>query len=334
MYWLPLLVNRLIWLVPTIFGLTTLIFVLSRVVPIDPAVLIAGENASLEQIQEVRSRFGLDEPLPSQFVRYLASIVRGDLGTSLYTQTPILDELKARLPATIELTAVSLAIAGAIGIPTGVICGVHYNSWLDHVLRVVVVASVGVTHFWLAIQLQIIFSMKLGWLPLAGRFEGTMPYPFTGLLVVDSFMAGDWRSLGSALQHLGLPALTIGLPTAAIVQRFTRNSVISMMNSPSIAYQQAMGFSRRIIVWKYLLRSSLAATVALFGLTAGIMLAGVVAVETVFDWPGMGNYAVRSIMYSDYNAVMGFTIFAGTVFAVLSVVVDLVQVMIDPRGAT
>ena len=333
MHWLSVAANRLLWLIPTLIGLLAFVFVLSRIVPIDPAVLAAGENASPAQVEEVRERLGFDQPLPLQFVRYLADVVRGDLGTSLYTQQPIAGDLLARLPATVELALVSVLIAALVGIPLGVICGLHGNSWLDHGLRLLTVASIALTHFWIAIQFQLFFSMNLGWLPLSGRIDGFPPPPVTGLYIVDALAAGDGAAFGSALAHIALPALTLGLPAAATVQRFTRNSIINVIALPSVVYQTAMGLPRRVIVWKYLLRMSLAATVTLLGLTAGILLTGAVAVETVFDWPGLGSYAVRSILHSDYNAIMGFTLLTGGLFAILNVLVDMLQAAIDPRGA-
>jgi peptide/nickel transport system permease protein len=332
MNWLSLATNRLIWLPPTLLGLLVFVFVLSRVVPVDPAVLAAGENASPTQIEEVRQRFGFDEPLPQQFVHYVRDVVRGDLGVSLYTQQPIADDLFARLPATLELTIVAVLLAALIGIPLGVLAGLHRNSWLDHALRVATVCCMALASFWIAIQLQLLFSMTLGWLPLSGRIEGFAPHATTGFMVIDATIAGDGELLVSTLQHLLLPALTLALPAAATVQRFTRNSVINVIASPSVAYQTAMGLPRRVIVWKYVLRMALSATVTQLGLIFGILLTGALVVETVFDWPGLGGYAVRSILYSDYNAVMGVTLCVGALFAVLNLLVDILQVAIDPRG--
>jgi peptide/nickel transport system permease protein len=331
--YLSLLTNRLIWFLPTLLGLLVIVFVLSRVVPINPAVLAAGENASIEQVQHLRERFGLDRPLPVQFMLYLRDIARGDLGTSVYTQQPIVNDLASRLPATLELTLVAVLIAALLGIPLGVLCGLHRNSWLDHILRVVTVSGLAVASFWFAMQLQFLFSMKLGWLPLAGRLDGFPPEPVTGLMVVDALIAGDGEALASALRHITLPALTLALPAAATVVRFTRNGVIGVINSPSVAYQTAMGFPRRVIVWKYVLRMALTATVTQLGLIFGILLAGAVVVETVFDWPGLGAYAVRSILQSDYNAVMGFTLCTGALFVFINLLVDMLQAAIDPRGA-
>ncbi|MBY5537725.1 ABC transporter permease [Rhizobium leguminosarum] len=331
MRWLPVAINRLLWLFPTLVALLAFVFILSRVVPIDPAVLAAGENATPSQIEQVRERYGFNQPLPWQFLLYLRDVAGGDLGISLYTHQSIAQDLAARLPATVELTMVSMLIAALVGIPLGVVCGVRRNSWLDHVVRVVTVAGIALTHFWIAIQLQLLFSMKFDWLPLSGRIDGFPPNSVTGLLVIDALLARDGQALVSAVRHLSLPALTLGLPAAATVQRFTRNSVLNFIDAPSVSYQIAMGIPRRVVIWKYVLRMSLAATVTLIGLTAGVMLAGAVAVETVFDWPGLGNYAVQSILYSDYNAVMGFTLLAGGLFALLNVLVDILQVVIDPR---
>lgn len=333
MNWLSMVANRLLWFVPTVVGLLAIVFVLSRVIPVDPAVLAAGENASAAQVQQVRERFGFDKPLPIQFVNYLRDIAQGNLGTSLFTQQPIVDDLASRLPATLELTIFAVLIAGLIGIPLGVLCGLHRNSWIDHVLRVVTVSGLAVASFWLAMQLQFLFSMKLGWLPLSGRIEGFPPETVTGLMLVDAMIEGDREMIGSAFRHIILPTLTLALPAAATVVRFTRNGVIGVINSPSVAYQTAMGLPRRLIVWKYVLRMALTATVTQLGLIFGILLAGAVVVETVFDWPGLGAYAVRSILQSDYNAVMGFTLCTGALFVVINLLVDMLQAAIDPRGA-
>ena len=281
----------------------------------------------------MRERFGFDKPLPVQFVKYLRDIAQGNLGVSLFTQQPIIDDLKSRLPATLELTIFAVLIAGLIGIPLGVFCGLHRNSWIDHVLRVVTVSGLAVASFWLAMQFQFLFSMKLGWLPLSGRIEGFPPETVTGLMLVDAMIEGDREMIGSAFRHIVLPTLTLALPAAATVVRFTRNGVIGVIGSPSVAYQTAMGLPRRLIVWKYVLRMALTATVTQLGLIFGILLAGAVVVETVFDWPGLGAYAVRSILQSDYNAVMGFTLCTGALFVLINLLVDMLQAAIDPRGA-
>jgi len=331
--WLSIIGNRLIWFFPTMLGLLLIVFVLSRVVPIDPAVLVAGENASAEQIERVRGHLGLDQSLPRQFLTYLGDVSQGNFGTSVYTRQPIVTDLAIRFPATLELTFVAVIIAALIGIPAGVLCGLHRNSWLDHFLRVIAASSMATASFWLAMQLQMIFSVELAWLPLSGRSAGFIPETATGFLFLDAVLAGDVRLFASALAHVILPALTLALPAAATLVRFTRNGVIAALNSPSVSYQTAMGLPRRIIVWKYVLRLALGATVTQFGLVFGVLLAGAIVVETVFDWPGLGSYAVRSILSSDYNAVMGFTLWTGALFVLVNLLVDLLQAAIDPRGS-
>ena len=333
MNWLSMVANRLLWFVPTLVGLLAIVFVLSRVIPVDPPVLAAGGNSTPQQVQQVGGRLGGDKPLAVQFVNYLRDIAQGNLGVSLFTQQPIVDDLKSRLPATLELTIFAVLIAGLIGIPLGVFCGLHRNSWIDHVLRIVTVSGLAVASFWLAMQFQFLFSMKLGWLPLSGRIEGFPPETVTGLMLVDAMIEGDREMIGSAFRHIILPTLTLALPAAATVVRFTRNGVIGVIGSPSVAYQTAMGLPRRLIVWKYVLRMALTATVTQLGLIFGILLAGAVVVETVFDWPGLGAYAVRSILQSDYNAVMGFTLCTGALFVLINLLVDMLQAAIDPRGA-
>lgn len=329
-----LVLERLVWLAPTLLCLLAVVFALSRLLPVDPALLAAGEHATAAQVAEFRARLGLDDPLPAQFLRYLADVARGDLGTSLYTTRPIAEDLLARAPATLELTVAAVLLAAAIGGPLGVAAGLRPGSATDQVLRVLSVVAMALAPFWIAIQLQLLFSMQLRWAPLSGRIEGFPPPGTTGLLTVDALLAGDGARFASALGHLALPALTLALPAAAHVQRFMRNGVANAAASPSALHLAAMGMPRRVIVWKYILRRALSATVTLLGILFGMIMTGAVVVEAVFDWPGLGGYAVRSILHSDFNAVMGFTLAAGALFVVLSLLVDLAQAAIDPRDRT
>lgn len=329
---LSLVAYRLIWLPPTLLGLLAFVFVLSRVVAGDPAALVAGETATIEQVQHLRRQLGFDRPLPEQFADYLGDVAHGRLGTSIYTRQPIVEDLAARLPATLELTLAALLLAALVGIPLGVFCGLHRNGWPDHAVRLATVCCMAVSSFWIAIQFQLLFSMHLNWLPLSGRIDGFPPVPVTGFMIVDALIEGEAAGLVSAVRHMVLPALTLALPVVAAVLRFTRAGVIDAVNAPSVAYLTAMGLPRRVIVWKYVLRLSLTATVTQLGLTFGILLTGAVVVETIFDWPGLGAYAVRSVLHSDYNAVIGLTLCTGALFALINLLVDLLQTAIDPRG--
>src|SRR5882762_9907323 len=318
---LALALRRLMWFVPTLLGLLAVTFVISRVVPADPVGLVAGETATPAQVAALRRELGFDRPLPVQFVDYVARLVRGDMGQSLYTRRPIAADLAHRLPATIELTVVAMVVSVVVGIPLGVLSALWRNSLLDHALRVVTVSGLAIASFWLGIMLQLLFAMRLGWTPLNGRLPGFPPRSLTGFYLVDAAVTGDWPTFGTALLHLALPTLV----------RFTRAGVLDVMQSNFVLYERAMGLPRSVIVWKYMLRSALTSTVTQIGLLFGILLAGAVVTEAVFDWPGIGTYAVNSILRSDYNAVMGFTVWAGTIFIVVNLLVDVAHTLVDPR---
>ena len=328
---LALVLRRLAWFLPTLLGLLAVTFVIARVIPADPVALVAGETATPAQVEALRRQLGLDRPLAVQFVDYVGRLIKGDLGTSLYTTRPIADDLASRLPATIELTLVAMAFSVVVGIPLGVVSALWRNSALDHALRVVTVSGLAIASFWLGIMLQLLFAMRLGWTPLNGRLRGFPPQGLTGLYLVDAALTGDGAALGAALSHLALPAATLAFPALATLVRFTRAGVLEVMQSNFVLYERAMGMPRSVIVWKYILRSALTSTVTQIGLLFGILLAGAVVTETVFDWPGIGTYAVNSIIRSDYNAVMGFTVWAGAIFLLVNLLVDIAHTFIDPR---
>src|SRR5262245_4292833 len=328
---LALVLRRLAWFVPTLLGLLAITFVISRVIPADPVALVAGEIATPAQVEALRRQLGFDRPLPVQFASYVGRLLRGDLGVSLYTTRPIVDDLASRLPATIELTLVAMVVSIVVGIPLGVVSALWRNSVLDHALRIVTVSGLAIASFWLGIMLQLLFAMRLGWTPLNGRLQGFPPPGVTGLLLVDSLLSGDGRAFATALSHLALPAATLAFPALATLVRFTRAGVLEVMRSNFVLYEHAMGLPAAVIVWKYILRSALTSTVTQIGLLFGILLAGAVVTEAVFDWPGIGTYAVNSIIRSDYNAVMGFTVWAGAIFLVVNLLVDVTHTLVDPR---
>lgn len=328
---LVLILNRLVWFVPTVIGLMVITFTISHVIPADPVAFFAGDNATPEQIAELRARYGFDKPMYVQLWNYFIGAIQGDFGVSLYTQRPIADDLLNRLPATLELTFVAVLFSAIVGIPLGVLSAVHRNSWLDHVLRIVTVSGLAIASFWLAILFQLLFAMELRWTPLQGRIDGWGPDEITGFFLIDSAWTGDWDSFRDAAAHLVLPTLTLAFPAMATIVRFTRAGVLDAINSNYVLYEQAMGFPRRVVIWKYVLRNALIGTVTQIGLIFGILIAGAVVVEAVFDWPGVGLYAVQSILNSDYNAIMGFTLVTGVIFILVNLLVDVVHGIIDPR---
>jgi peptide/nickel transport system permease protein len=328
---LVLVLNRLAWFVPTLLGLLAIVFFISHVIPADPAAFVAGENANPETIAAIRARLGLDQPLHVQFWRYLESIVQGEMGRSIYTGRPVAEDLLSRLPATLELTLVTVVVASALGVPLGVVAALKRNSWLDHGLRVITIAGLAIASFWFAILLQLTFSMRLGITPLHGRIEGWGPEQITGFYIIDALILQDTEILVDALRHMILPVTTLAVPATATIVRFTRAGVLNALQSNYVLYETAMGYPRRLVIWKYVLRNALIGTVTQIGLIFGILLAGAVVVEAVYDWPGLGTFAVNSILSSDYNAVMGFTVIVGAMFIVVNLLVDILHGMIDPR---
>lgn len=330
---LVLIVNRLLWFVPTLIGLMVITFTISHIIPADPVAFFAGENATPEQIAALRAKYGFDQPVHIQLWNYFVGVMQGDFGVSLYTQRPIAQDLVSRLPATLELTFAAVLVSAIVGIPLGVMAAVRRNSWLDHALRIFTVSGLAIASFWLAILFQLLFAMQLGWTPLQGRIDGWGPDPITGFFLIDSTLNGDWESLQSAAAHMVLPMATLAFPAMATIMRFTRAGVLDAINSNYVLYEQAMGLPRRVVIWKYVLRNALIGTVTQIGLIFGILLAGAVVVEAVFDWPGLGLYAVQSILNSDYNAIMGFTLATGAIFILINLLVDITHGLIDPRAA-
>jgi ABC-type dipeptide/oligopeptide/nickel transport system permease component len=329
---IAMIARRCLWMPPTLFGLLLIVFAVSHVIPSDPARIMAGENATPDQIAAIRQQYGLDQSLPMQFLHYVQGVLTGNMGTSLFTQRPVAEDLIARLPATMELALYAMALAVLAGVPLGVVAALQRNTWFDHVVRLITVAGLAMAAFWLAILLQLLFSMWLRLTPVQGRIDGWGPDTITGFFTVDAILRGDWPTLFDALRHLALPTLTLALPAIATIVRFTRAGMINVMSSNFVFYQVAMGIPRHRIVWKYLLRAALIGTLTQIGLIFGNLIAGAVVVETVFDWPGLGSFAVNSILHSDYNAIMSFTVFVGVIFILTNLAVDIAQTLLDPRG--
>ncbi|MFC4167437.1 ABC transporter permease [Teichococcus aestuarii] len=329
---LELILSRLLWLVPTLIGLGVITFAISHVIPTDPVAILAGENATAEQIAALRTQLGFDRPLPVQLLAYFQDLLRGDMGVSLFSQQPIAEELATRLPATLELTFAAVLLASVLGIPLGVVSALRRNSAIDHALRIVTVSGLAIPSFWLAIQLQYLFAMQIGVAPLNGRIDGFGPEPVTGLMLLDSLLQWDWESFWGALRHIALPAITLALPAAATIARFTRAGVLEVVTSNYVLYERAMGLPGALVTWKYVLRNALISTVTQIGLIFGVLLSGAVVVEAVFDWPGLGAFAVISIIQSDHRAVMGFTLWAGAIFVIVNLIVDVLHTLIDPRS--
>lgn len=328
-------IRRLLLVLPVLFGLVVLTFFLVRVGPSDPAAALAGENATVEQIERIRESYGFNRPLWQQFGVYLQQILSGDLGSSVYTNRPVAEDLALRLPATLELTFAALFLSIVLGVPLGVIAAVSHNSPLDHALRIFTVGGLAIASFWLAIMLQLLFAMELDWLPLRGRLGVAMDYPpdITGLYLLDSLLVGRFDIFVDALRHLALPAITQCFAAMATITRFTRSGVLETLQRDFVTFEIAVGYPRWLVIWVYVLRNSIVAALTQIGLLFGALIGGAVVVEYIFDWPGIGSYTVEAILTSDYKAIMAVTLLIGVIYIGVNIVVDLLHGLIDPRVA-
>jgi peptide/nickel transport system permease protein len=330
---LRFILRRVLSAIPSLFGLMIVTFLLIRVVPADPAAALAGDNATPQQIAEIRHQYGFDRPVAEQLLLYIGQVLRLNFGESQYSHRPVGLDIRQRLPATLELTFAALSIAIVLGIPLGVVAGVHHNRWPDFALRLFSITGVAMAAFWFAIMLQLLFAMQLDWLPLRGRSASGMVLPpeLTGSLILDSIVAGRFDALWDALRHLVLPAVTLSLGALATITRFTRAGVLETMQKDFVLYERAVGYPRRRLIWIYVLRNSVIAAVTQIGLLFGALIAGAVVVEAIFDWPGIGNYAVQAILTADYKVMLAVTLLIGVIYSIVNILTDLVHGLLDPR---
>jgi peptide/nickel transport system permease protein len=325
--------RRLVLLGLMLFGLICITFTISHIAPGDPARLAAGPDASASMVETIRVEYGLDRPLPIQFGHYLHGVVRGDLGRSLRTRESVASDLARYFPNTFELVTGAMLLAIGLGVPMGILSAVYRDRWVDQLTRVVSVSGIAIPAFWLGLMLQLLLALELGLVPLGGRL-GLMtapPPPISRLLYVDALLAGQWRVLGDALAHAVLPTVTLCLPALAAIVRVNRAEMLEVLKQDYIVNARAQGVSELRIVTRYALKNAMIPTLAMIGLRYGWMLGGTVLVETVFDWPGIGLYAVASAVSSDFQPIMGVTLLIGLNFMLANFLVDLAYGWLDPR---
>jgi len=297
-------IRRLLIAIPTLFGVVLLVFLMVRLAPGDPAVLLAGEFATPETLQAIRERYGLDRPLPEQFLLYLGALLRGDLGESARSRRPVLEELKTYFPNTVELAVAAILVALLTGIPLGILAALRPGSGLDLGVMTLALLGVSMPVFWFGLLAILIFSVNLGWFPVAGK--GT-------------------------LAHLVLPAVTLGVNATALLARMTRGTLLEVLSQDYIRTARAKGLAERVVVFKHALRNALIPVVTVAGLEFGSLLAGAVITETIFAWPGLGQLLVGSILARDYPVVQGAVLLVATSFILVNLLVDLLYAWIDPR---
>jgi peptide/nickel transport system permease protein len=331
---LRVVVIRTLLLVPSLLGLVTIMFLLTYYIPADPLAVAAGEFATPEQKEKIRQLYGFDKPISVQYIYYIKNIViKGDFGRSLYSQGEIRNDIAQRLPATLELSLLSLFFGLVLGTLLGVYSAINRNNLTDHLIRGITIAGISFASFWVAIELQLIFSYKLDILPLFGRIDISLePPPFvTGFYLIDSAVTLNWKAFLSSLSHLLLPGITLALVPIGTIARFARSGTLGVLDRGYIAYGRAMGVSEGLLIWKYGLKNALVGTIAQSGLLFGFVLASTFVVEKIFMWPGIGSYALDSILYLDYKAVFAVSLWAGVVFSIGNLLGDIGLLLIDPR---
>ena len=328
------LARRLITVVPTLIGVVIVTFLLTRVLPGDPAVYFAGPAATPQSIAQIRNTLGLDRPLPEQFAWYVDDLAHGDLGNSLSTGQPVVSEIASRLPASAELTLFGLIISMGIAVPLGILAAVRQGSWIDHVCRIVATAGVSLPVFFTGLLLVYVFYFVLGWAPAPiGRLDAfdSPPTHITGFFLLDSLFTGDFEVFRATLSQLILPAFTLGIFSLAPITRMTRASMLAVLASDFVRTARASGLAPRTVVLTYAFRNAMLPVITTLGMVFSFLLGANVLVEKVFAWPGIGSFAVEALIASDYAPVQGFVLTMAVMYVALNLLIDILYGVVDPR---
>ncbi len=298
------ILRRLLLTIPVVIGVSIIVFSIIRLIPGDPAIAIAGVNATPEYIQQVRDQYGLDDPIIVQYGRFMIDLVQGDLGQSVFSKRPVSVEIGERFPRTLLLASVSLLLATVIGVSAGIVSATRRNSIFDNTSMFVALVGVAAPVFWMALMLQLLFAVQLRILPATGI---------------------------GGIRHLILPSITLGMASAALMARITRSSVLEVLRQEFITTARAKGVSERMVIYKHALKNALIPVVTVLGLQFGILLGGAVLTETVFAWPGVGRLLVDAILRRDYPVVQGTVMLLAFLFVLINLVVDIIYAYLDPR---
>ncbi len=298
------IIRRLLIMIPVLLGVSLIIFTMVRVIPGDPAIILAGPHANKEQVDQIRAQLGLDRHPVIQYFSFLGNLFQGDLGRSTRTGLPVTKEIMARFPNTVVLALTAIILASLVGVLTGIIAGVKQNSIFDHISMMIALFGLSMPVFWLGLMLMLLFSIQLGWLPSVG--------------------AESWK-------HLILPAITLGANSTAIIARMTRSSMLEVIRLDYIRTARAKGLTEKMVIWRHALKNALIPVVTVIGLQTGTLLGGAVLTEIVFAWPGIGRLLVEAILSRDYPVVQGVVLLVASLFILINLIVDLLYSYLDPR---
>ncbi len=330
---LAFVLRRLALIIPTFVGVTLIAFALIRLIPGDPVENLSGERGMDPARRErLLHEFGLDRPLPVQYVEYVGQVLHGDLGTSLTTHEPVLQEFLTLFPATVELAFFALLFAVAVGLPAGIVAALKRNTVADYAVMGVSLAGYSMPIFWWALLLILFFSVQLGWTPVSGRIAVQYDVPaVTGFMLFDALKSGDPGAFRSAVSHLILPAIALGTIPLAVIARMTRSSMLEVLREDYVRTVRAKGLSRWRVVVVHALRNALIPVITVIGLQVGLLLSGAILTETIFSWPGIGNWLIHGVQSRDYPVVQGGILLVATIVIAVNLLVDTLYGIINPR---
>jgi len=332
---LIMITKRILHLALVIIGMSLLMFIASRMLPGDPAVMAAGGvDASPEMIEHARKEYGLDKPLFIQYILYIKQIIiERDLGRSFIDREPIIDKLKLYYPATFELAGFGILFACLVGIPLGVISAVKSGSIIDNLSRVTSLFLVSMPIFWLGLMFIFIFYGVLNIFPYGARLSSNVGLPphVTGILTIDCLFAGDFMKLKIVLLHLTLPSIVLGSISLGIIARMTRASVLEVLTENYIITGRAKGLSEKTVIWKYAFRNATIPIITVIGIQLGVLMGGAVLTETVFNWPGVGKFAIEAVDNKDYPSIMGFALTYSFIYALVNMIIDIIYAWLNPK---
>jgi peptide/nickel transport system permease protein len=329
---LRFVVRRLLLLIPILIGLSILVFLWIRALPGGPAEALLGERATPETIAAIERQYGLDEPLPVQYWRYVKTVSQGDFGDSTVSRQPVVEEFKQKFPATIELAVAAMLFSMLLGIPLGFFAAKKYGSVFDHASLVASLIGISIPVFFLAIILKYIFAVKLGWLPTVGRISVLidLDHP-TNFYILDSILTGNWEAFVDCLRHLVLPAIALGSIPLAVVARITRAAVLDVQNEDYVRTARAKGVAPVTVDRRHIFRNAMLPIATIIGLQTGLLLSGAVLTETVFAWPGIGTWLVDAIDARNFPVIQAGVLFVSIVFVLVNLLVDISYALINPR---
>jgi len=324
------LVKRSLQIIPTLIGLSILIFYITRVMPGDPIRLYLGLEATKQQVEYYRKLFGLDKPIYAQYLDYWISLFTGrSTLISLYTGRSVIVDILSYLPTTLELIIVSMIFSSIVGIALGVICAIYKNKLIDNILRIVAISGVSFPRFWIGLILQLIIGYYLGILPIAGHY--TPHATITGFTLIDSLITGDIFSFFECIKYMILPVITLSFSPIAQIMRIVRASVVEELSKPYVSTLKAYGFPENLLYYKYLLRQALVVAITIIGMLFGFFVYGGFEVEIVFGWPGLAWYTVQTALYKDFNGLVAAVMVIGIIMVGVNYIVDIVYSYLDPR---